>query len=67
MFSGANETGLVLVTAPDVYQPEVLSLVDELTEIYRRTERIDYSTGLTKPGTSSQCGYPCTTSRRRHR
>lgn len=33
MFSGANETGLVLVTAPDVYQPEVLSLVDELPEI----------------------------------
>ncbi|NIS63892.1 MAG: hypothetical protein GTO05_01850, partial [Gemmatimonadales bacterium] len=41
------ETGMVLVTAPDVFQPEVLSLIDELTENYQKTEGIEYATGLT--------------------
>jgi predicted RND superfamily exporter protein len=39
--------GMVLVTAPDVYQPKVLSLIDDLTELYQRTDGIDYATGLT--------------------
>jgi predicted RND superfamily exporter protein len=44
---GGNETGMVLVTASDIYQPEVLSLIDELTETYQTVEGIEYATGLT--------------------
>jgi predicted RND superfamily exporter protein len=44
---GGNETGIVLVTAPDVYQPEVLSLVDELTDAYQAIDGVDYATSLT--------------------
>lgn len=44
---GGNETGMVLVTAPDVYQPDVLSLIEELTETYQTLEGIEYATGLT--------------------
>ncbi len=44
---GGNETGMVLVTAPDVYQPDVLSLIEELTETYQAVEGIEYATGLT--------------------
>ncbi|MFQ6047238.1 MAG: RND family transporter, partial [Gemmatimonadales bacterium] len=38
---------MALVTAPDVYQPEVLSLINELTEAYQKIEGIEYATGLT--------------------
>lgn len=44
---GGNELGMALITAPDIYQPEVLSLISELTEVYRETEGIEYATGLT--------------------
>jgi predicted RND superfamily exporter protein len=44
---GGNETGMVLVTAPDVYQPAVLLLLDELTEAYQAIDGVDYATSLT--------------------
>jgi uncharacterized protein len=44
---GGNETGVVLVTAPDIFQPEVLSLIQELTELYQTLEGIEYATSLT--------------------
>ncbi len=44
-FAG-NSTGIVLVTAPDVFDPEVLGLLDRLTEAYREVDGISYVTSL---------------------
>lgn len=44
---GGNSIGLVLVTAPDVFDPEVVSAIDRLTEAYRKVEGIAYVTSLT--------------------
>lgn len=44
-FAG-NATGLVLVTAPDVFTPEVLRTVDTLTNAYRNVEGVTAVTSL---------------------
>lgn len=44
---GGNSVGLVLVTAPDVFQPDVLRAIDRLTDAYRDVEGIAYVTSLT--------------------
>jgi uncharacterized protein len=44
---GGNSIGLVLVTAPDVFEPEVVDAIDRLTEAYRDIEGIGYVTSLT--------------------
>ena len=44
---GGNSMGLVLVTAPDVFEPEVVDAIDRLTEAYRDVDGIAYVTSLT--------------------
>ena len=45
-FAG-NSIGMVLVTAPDVFAPDVLGLMDRLTAAYGDVEGIEYVTSLT--------------------
>ena len=45
-FAG-NSIGMVLVTAPDVFAPDVLGLMDRLTVAYGDVEGIEYVTSLT--------------------
>ena len=45
-FAG-NSIGVVLVTAPDVFAPDVLSLIDRLTKAYRSVDGIAYTVSLT--------------------
>jgi predicted RND superfamily exporter protein len=43
---GGNETGVVLLTAPDVYRPDVLALIDSLTVAYESIDGVAYATSL---------------------
>jgi predicted RND superfamily exporter protein len=43
---GGNETGMVLLTAPDVYRPDVLALIDSLTSAYESIDGVAYVTSL---------------------
>ncbi|GMR12149.1 MAG: hypothetical protein BMS9Abin29_0337 [Gemmatimonadota bacterium] len=44
---GGNSIGLVLVTAPDVFEPEVVGAIDRLTAAYRNVDGIAYVTSVT--------------------
>ncbi len=44
---GGNSIGIALVTSPDVFSRETLTLVKELTEAYQNVEGISYVTSLT--------------------
>jgi predicted RND superfamily exporter protein len=44
---GGNSIGIALVTSPDVFSRETLTLVKELTEAYQSVEGISYVTSLT--------------------
>ncbi len=43
---GGNETGVVLLTAPDVYRPDVVALIDSLTSAYESIDGVAYATSL---------------------